>query len=113
MPARPSALGFTAPVQPAPVMPAPGTDAGGAASVPGVSAAATNAIMVVFRAVDRSQFNANANSDLAYITAAEFLKSSMIDTNVTALAGSISAVETNNGTYTFPMTIKLKRPLKL
>jgi type IV pilus assembly protein PilM len=73
---------------------------------------AVNIITVMFRAVDRSTVTAAANSTLAYAVQAELHNSPLFEQKETQLMGQISTVE-NNGTFTFGMNLKPKRPLKL
>jgi hypothetical protein len=86
-----------------------------AAPVSQAAKAATNdVITVTFRAVSlTSTANmASADTDTAFAVLNELKSSSLFDPDGTGFVGTISPPEPP-GTFTFGVTIKLKRPLKL
>lgn len=86
---------------------------GSVASAPAPATGSENDIAiinVVCRGVDLDKVNPAANSDLAYLLKEEIGKSSFFDGAATVLE-SIKKEE-NGVTFTFAMTLKLKRPLK-
>jgi len=105
---------------------APAPDAAAAPAVPaadgtvvpvvkGSSASSTNEISkitVTFRAISLTKFSAAANTEMAFAVRDELRNSSKFDPKETEFAGNISPDEPP-GTFTFPITIKLKSPLKL
>ncbi len=78
-------------------------------------AASTNEISTVkltIRAVNLSKSKTGANSELAYELQREMKASALFDPAETQFSGTLSEVE-GETTFSFPMTIKLKRPMKL
>jgi len=105
------------PVAPQPAPPAeslqPGTEQPGAAPAP--PPAPTNEIAtvtLVCRAVSLSSIVASGNTELAFAFLNELKKSRMADPEGTQFAGNIDPDEPP-GTFTFRVTLKLKRPMKL
>ena len=82
-----------------------------------MSEADTNSISTVafvFRAVDVTEAagDPSANDRIAY-GLLEMLKANpLVSTNGTTLGGAIN-VDTNSGTISFPLNVKLKTPLSL
>jgi len=79
--------------------------------------ASTNEISVITvkcRGLNLKKFSPTANDDLAFAVQDQLQKSSMFDKGGTKLSGSIEQVEeTNSVTFSFGVTLKLKRPMKL
>ena len=77
--------------------------------------AATNEIATInltIRAVNLSKARTSANNDLAFDLQKEMKASPLFDANETQFSGQLSE-DDNSPTFTFPMKIKLKRPMKL
>jgi len=68
--------------------------------------------LVTFRAVSLTKISASANTDIAFAVLNELKASPLFDGEKTTFSGSLSQDE-QPGTFTFPITVKLKRPLKL
>ena len=94
-------------------------DAGGGATgeaksaTPKAAAANTNelaTIKVTFRAVS---INESANNQLIYALERELKASPLFDPKDTQLSGSMEKAEANAPTFSFPLSLKLKRPIKL
>jgi hypothetical protein len=83
-----------------------------AASTPTANTNEISKITVTFRAIDLSKKNPSANTEIAFAVLNELRNSASFDPKETEFSGNISAVEPP-GTFTFPVTVKLKRPLKL
>jgi type IV pilus assembly protein PilM len=96
------------------------TPEGGAAPAPVGDAAATQpantneiaTIAITCRAVSLAGVSPTADTDIAFAVLNELKSSPMFDPEGTQFSGGMSAVEPP-GTFTFPITIKFKRPLKL
>lgn len=86
--------------------PAPGGE-GQSAVVP-----AENTIKLLCRAVSLSSISPSANTDIAFAFENELRNSALFDPKETQLAGQIDADEAS-GTFTFGVTVVLKKPLKL
>lgn len=70
-------------------------------------------VYVTFRAVDLTRGgNPSANGDLAYAVEAALQTSTLLEKDGTKLSGERSDVDAETSTFTFPMTLKLKQPLK-
>ncbi|HTH49560.1 MAG TPA: type IV pilus assembly protein PilM [Candidatus Limnocylindria bacterium] len=77
------------------------------------SASSTNelaTIKVTFRAV---HLNDTANNDLIYTFEKEVKSSPLFDAKETQLSGNVERTDTSSPTFTFPLSLKLKRPIKL
>jgi len=97
--------------------PAPAVPAADGTAAPVAKSASANTnevskITVTFRAISLTKASAAANTELAFAVRDELRNSSKFDPKETEFAGNISPDEPP-GTFTFPITIKLKRPLKL
>ena len=64
------------------------------------------------RAVSLASISPSADTETAFAVLNELKSSPMCDAEFTTFSGNISSVEPP-GTFTFPITITLKRPLKL
>ena len=64
------------------------------------------------RAVSLATISPSADTETAFAVLNELKSSPMCDAENTSFSGNISSVEPP-GTFTFPITITLKRPLKL
>jgi hypothetical protein len=104
------------PAAPNPDAPAGPTGPGPTAAVPKLKkAASTNEIStvaMVCRGVDMTSIKADANVKIAYALQDELRASPMFDADETVVSGQIVPDESNR-TFTFGLTLKLKRPLKL
>jgi hypothetical protein len=67
---------------------------------------------VTFRAISLTKSSPSANTETAFAVLNELRSSPMFDPKETEFSGNISPDEPP-GTFTFPISIKLKRPLKL
>ena len=120
--APPGAAPAPAPVPAAEAPPVPSPEA--PPPVPGVDPTATAAaptpantneiakVTVTFRAISLTKFSPSANTETAFAVLNELRNCPMFDAKETEFSGNISPDEPP-GTFTFPVTIKLKRPLKL
>ncbi len=93
---------------------APG-GAGAAGAAKKGKASSTNEVATVkltIRAVNLSKSKTGANSELAYELQREMKASALFDPAETQFSGTLSEEE-NAPTFSFPMTVKLKRPMKL
>jgi len=97
-----------APVQPT-EPPVPGAEQPAAPAPDAANDAPT--IMLVCRAVSLSSAVASGNTDLAFAFLSELKTSPLVDPEKTAFSGNIGADEPP-GTFTFGVTVKLKRPPK-
>lgn len=87
--------------------PTPGSEMAGQPTAP------TNApIVMVCRGVSLSQIKSSANSDIAFAVQNQLQASPMFDPQGTRLGPQITPDEAS-GTFTFTVTLALKRPLKL
>jgi hypothetical protein len=115
MPGMPGAPGMPPPPVPTPETTPPGGVAPG--GTPGAAAltlakSGANEISVIeatFRAVDLTLVSPSANTDVAYAVLNEIKNNPLFDAELSPV---ITPVEPP-GTFTFVVTIKLKRPLKL
>ena len=57
--------------------------------------------------------DASANNNLAYAVQAELQASPLFDPKETKLSGDIENVDEKADTFSFGVTLKLKRPMKL
>jgi type IV pilus assembly protein PilM len=90
-------------------------DGGAAAPKPKV-AANTNELAVInltIRAVNLQSVKAQANNDLAYELQRGVQSSPLFDEKESQLSGTLEQVDENAVTFSFPLRIKLKRPIKL
>lgn len=95
----------------APPPPSPPPD--GVVPVPGQAGASTNGtITLQFRGVSLTQVSSSANTDIAYAVENELKACPLFEAKDTQLSPQINVDETN-GTFTFGVTLALKRPLKL
>ena len=69
-----------------------------------------SSIKVTFRAVN---LNEAANNQLIYALEKAIKASPMFDREGTQLSGSLEKAEANAVTFSFPLSLKLKRPIKL
>ena len=67
---------------------------------------------VTFRAVSLTSVQPEANKKMAFAVLTELQNSPLFDHDQTQFVGTISADEPP-GTFTFPVTLAIKRPLKL
>jgi hypothetical protein len=80
---------------------------------PGAAAADTSSITIVFRGVNLTANNPDFNtSEIAFAVQRVIKESEMFDKEGSNLTGTVEP-DASNGTFTFGMTVKLKRPLKL
>lgn len=80
------------------------------------SAASTNEVAVLnltIRAVNLAKVKQEANGQIAYDLQREAKASPMFDASETQLSGNLDQVEDTASTFTFPLKLKLKRPIKL
>lgn len=92
--------------QPPPPPPVEGEAAAPAASDPDVT------IKLVCRGVSLTQVSPSANTDIAFALESELQSSPLFDPKDTKLDGQIILDEAS-GTFTFPVRVVLKKPLKL
>jgi hypothetical protein len=71
-----------------------------------------NAITLTCRAVNLSNVDPSANSEIAYAVENELKTSPFFDPKATQLTGQITPDEAN-GTFTFGITVTLLKPLNL
>ena len=94
-----------------------GDAAGGeAAAKPKAAAANTNELAVInvtIRAVNLQHVKAQANNDLAYELERAIKASPLFDDKESQLSGTLEQVEDSAITFTFPLKLKLRRPIKL
>ena len=69
-------------------------------------------ITITCRAVSLASYSSSADTEMAFAVLNELKASPMFDADNTIFSGSLSSVEPP-GTFTFPITVTLKRPLKL
>jgi hypothetical protein len=74
--------------------------------------AQTNAVTLICRAVNLSNIDPSANSEIAYAVENELKASPFFDPKATQLTGQITPDEVN-GTFTFGITVTLLNPLNL
>ena len=82
-----------------------------APGVPGTSGS-INTITLTCRAVNLSNVDPSANSEIAFAVWDEIKKCPIFDPKATQLSGQISPVEAND-TFTFGLTVVLQNPLQL
>jgi len=78
--------------------------------------ASTNEISVVTvkcRGLNLKKFSPTANNDLAYAVEKELQESPLFDRKETKLSGDIESVDETAITFSFGVTLKFKRPMKL
>ncbi len=89
----------------------------GAAAKPAKSkSTSTNEVAVLtlnIRAVNLQKVKQEANGQLAYDLEKEAKSSPLFDASETQLSGNLEQVEDTATSFTFPLRIKLKRPIKL
>jgi type IV pilus assembly protein PilM len=86
------------------------------ATAPKPSPASTNEIAVInvkCRGINLKRYSPDANDKLAFAVHSELQASPMFDKEGTKLPGQIEAVDENAITFSFELTLKLKRPMKL
>jgi hypothetical protein len=92
-----------------------GAEAGGA---PKPKAAQNNTnelafINLTIRAINLQQVKPQANNDLAYELERGIKASPLFDEKESQLSGTLEQVDDNAVTFTFPLKLKLRRPIKL
>ena len=91
-------------------------DAGAAGGAPAPKPkAGTNEVALVtvtFRAVSLTRVQPEANKKIAFAVLTELQNSPLFDKDQTQFGGTISADEPP-GTFTFPVTLAIKKPLKI
>ena len=78
--------------------------------------ASTNEIAVITmkcRGLNLKKYSPTANNDLAYAVEKELQESPLFDRKETKLSGDIESVDETAVTFSFGVTLKLKRPMKL
>ncbi|MGA2853991.1 MAG: type IV pilus assembly protein PilM [Verrucomicrobiota bacterium] len=105
-------MGTTAPVTPA--------NGSGTSAAPAVAPDQTNAILLVFRAVDLSNLGAefsSADNEIVYAVERELKNTPVFDPKTVQPSAQISPVDSSgtftNGTFTFTITVSPQNPLKL
>jgi hypothetical protein len=93
-------------------------DAGGAAAggAKAKSSTSTNEVAVLnlsIRAVNLQKVKQEANGQIAYDLEKMAKASPLFDASETQLSGNLEQVEDTTATFTFPLKLKLKRPIKL
>ena len=94
---------------------AEGATPGGGAAKP-KSAASTNEVAVLnlsIRAVNLQKVKQEANGQIAYDLEKMAKASPLFDASETQLSGNLEQVDDTTATFTFPLKLKLKRPIKL
>lgn len=94
---------------------AEGATPGGGAAKP-KSAASTNEVAVLnlsIRAVNLQKVKQEANGQIAYDLEKMAKASPLFDASETQLSGNLEQVDDTTSTFTFPLKLKLKRPIKL
>jgi type IV pilus assembly protein PilM len=109
-PSHATGRGEDEPVGGGPPPAAPGNQPPGGEGAAGADPDAV--IRLVCRAVSLSQIAPSANTDIAFAFENELRNCPLFDPKETQLAGQIEADETS-GTFTFGVTVVLKKPLKL
>lgn len=77
------------------------------------AAANTNEISTINITIRAVNLKAKANSDLAYEVERNMKASSLFDDKETQLSGTLDQVDDSTPSFTFPLKVKLKRPIKL
>jgi len=88
----------------------------GATPVAAKPPASTNEIAVITvkcRGLNLKRFSPTANNDLAYAVQKELQESPLFDRKETKLSGDIESVDETAITFSFGVTLKFKRPMKL
>ncbi|MFM7101077.1 MAG: type IV pilus assembly protein PilM [Verrucomicrobiota bacterium] len=105
--------------------PAPGGEGGGDAAAPAADAGATkkskssgntNEIATLnlrIRAVNVATVRQGANSAIAYDVEKAMKESPLFEATETEVSGSLETVEDSAPSFSFPLKVKLKRPMKL
>jgi hypothetical protein len=104
-----------APPNPEMPPPQPNPDGTMPEATPGATAVNTNevaTVTVVCRGVDLTPVSASANTELAFAVLKELQNSPLLDAEGTQFEGSIN-LDPADGTFTFGITLKLKKPLVL
>lgn len=106
------------PGSPLPGQMPPGMSPGMAPGMPGQPGAAdtaalqnTNAITMIFRAVNLTSVDPSANSEIAYAVQNEIQRSPLVDPKTTQLTGQITTDDATS-TFTFTMVVTPLKPLK-
>jgi len=95
-----------------------GASGGGAAGggAKAKTAASTNEVAVLnlsIRAVNLQKVKQEANGAIAYDLEKLAKGSPLFEASETSLSGNLEQVEDSTATFTFPLKLKLKRPIKL
>jgi len=77
------------------------------------SANSTNEVAVLNLTIRAVNLRAKANSELAYEVERNMKSSPLFDDKETQLSGTLDQVEDSAVSFTFPLKVKLKRPIKL
>lgn len=77
------------------------------------SANSTNEVAVLNLTIRAVNLRAKANSELAYEVERNMKSSPLFDEKETQLSGTLDQVEDSAVSFTFPLKVKLKRPIKL
>ena len=94
----------------APGGPPPGEEGRGPKPKGGNSTNELSVVKVTFRAVN---LNETANNDLIYELERQVKESPLFDPRETSLSGNMDRADAAATTFTFPLNLKLKRPIKL
>jgi type IV pilus assembly protein PilM len=86
---------------------------GGGAGVAGKKSANTNEVSTINLTIRAVNLKAKANSDLAYEVEKNMKASGLFDGKETQLSGNLDQVDDTTPSFTFPLKVKLKRPIKL
>jgi len=70
-------------------------------------------INLTIRAINLQQVKPQANNDLAYELERGIKASPLFDEKESQLSGTLEQVDDNAVTFTFPLKLKLRRPIKL
>lgn len=93
-----------------------GGEAGAPKAAKAKSSGSTNEVAVLnltIRAVNLTKVKQEANGQIAYDLQREAKASPMFDPSETQLSGNLDQVDDTASTFTFPLKLKLKRPIKL
>jgi type IV pilus assembly protein PilM len=92
-----------------------GGEGGGAEEKPKPKAAAnsTNEIAVINLTIRAVNLNSKANSEIAYAVEKAMKSCELFDDKETQLAGTLEQLAENATSFSFPLKVKLKRPIKL
>lgn len=88
----------------------------GAPRAPKAKAVSTNEVSIInlkIRAVNLQKIKQEANGSLAYALEAVAKASPLFDASETQLSGNLDQVDDTDPSFTFPLKLKLKRPIKL